>query len=264
MKHTLFCILFLLALPLSFAFGGESPSNMVLIKGGCFTMGTNKVRFFEQGMENYTERPAHKVCVDDFYLDKFEIAQMEWEQVIGEHNSHFTGPDLPVDNIKWDQAVRYCAKLGKRLPYEAEWEYAAKAGSQDRAPWNDASNDDYIWYARNSGRLPHPIGTKKPNPWGVHDLMGSVWEWVNDWYSIDYYTHSPTHNPKGPETTQSWHVIRGLSWVDQKDEYHVTTRFNGNSDRTYHFFVGGRCAKSVISKNAPAAAHVEPSKSKLP
>ncbi|NIP99470.1 MAG: SUMF1/EgtB/PvdO family nonheme iron enzyme, partial [Nitrospinaceae bacterium] len=116
-------------------------------------------------------------------------------------------------HISWEEANEFCTRQGTRLPTEAEWEYAARAGSQTLYPWGDEIDGDYVWYLGNSIRRLPPVGTKKPNAWGLHDMIGSVWEWVADWYSDHYYENSPVDSPQGPRDRTSWHVIRGGSWV---------------------------------------------------
>ncbi len=223
----------------------EAPQNMVLVKGGCFSMGTDEVYHYELGWENISERPAHKVCVSDFFMDKYEITQAEWQEVMGKHVSNYSGKNLAVDRITWKDAAKYCLRVGKRLPWEAEWEFAAKAGTTGQNPWEEGQSNDFAWTAKNSARKPHPVGTKKPNALGLHDMMGGVWEWVLDWYSLHYYAKSPEKDPHGPSRPQSWRVIRGLSWVDELEDFRSTIRLNGMSDRTQHFFVGARCVKPV-------------------
>lgn len=212
-------------------------------------MGTDKVFYYEWGRENERERPAHKVCVSDFYLDKYEVTQEKWQAVRDYNNSPVKGPKIPVSRITWAEANQFCRDRGQRLPTEAEWEYAARAGSQADNPWGDGIDYDYLWFAGNSFRQHSPVGKKKPNAWGVYDMMGSVWEWVADWYSDNYYQSSPVQNPKGPETRQSWRVIRGASWVDEEEVIRVTVRYRGMADPTDDFWVGFRCASTTKDKS---------------
>ncbi len=246
MKNYFFIGLFLLAgiaTPLT-SFANEGSGEMVLIPKGCFIMGTDKEFPYEMGWKNEREHPAHKVCLDSFYIEKYEVTQKNWEAVMGYNNSPIKGTDLPVSEIDWQQAAHYCSRVGRRLPTEAEWEYAARAGSKADNPWGNGIDRDYLWYGGNSFRKLSPVGKKKPNAWGLHDMMGSVWEWVSDWYSEDYYKESPATNPQGPRR-QSWRVIRGGSWVDEEDLIRVTVRYHGMSDPTEDFWVGVRCAKSL-------------------
>ena len=159
------------------------------------------------------------------------------------NRSVFHHPDQPITHIYWREARSYCHKVGKRLPTEAEWEYAARAGSKTKFPWGDEIDDDFLWYAGNSPReIPH-VGKKKPNAWGLYDMIGNVWEWVEDWLSHEYYKNSPVKNPKGP-ARQSFRVIRGASWMIDEQYTRVTTRHGGMSDPTLSYWVGVRCAKS--------------------
>ena len=222
------------------------PEGMILIKGGCFMMGTDKDYVYEHTMTYDTKReqPAHRACVDSFYLDTHEATQEQWFQWMNTRPSRLEGENLAVDHVKFREALLYCKKRGGRLPTEAEWEYAAKAGSDKENFWGDGINGDYAWYETNSARKPHPVGTKKPNPWGLYDMMGGVWEWVSDWYDPDYYKTSPVDNPKGPRMT-SYHVIKGASWIDDKSFFRGAVRVRGWSDGTETFLMGVRCAKSA-------------------
>ena len=110
----------------------------------------------------------------------------------------------PVEHVAYEKAQAFCSLQGKRLPTEAEWEYVARAGSKTKFSWGATLDRDYLWYAENSLRSQHPVGTKKANAWGVHDMLGSVWEWVSDWYSESYYKVSPVNNPQGPKARGSF------------------------------------------------------------
>jgi len=218
--------------------------DMIRIKAGCFMMGTNKDAFYEDDDNNYREKPAHKVCLNGFYIDTYEVTQKKWDAVMKMNRSVFHHPEQPITHIYWREARSYCHKVGKRLPTEAEWEYAARAGSKTKFPWGDEIDDDFLWYAGNSPReIPH-VGKKKPNAWGLYDMMGNVWEWVEDWLSQEYYKNSPVKNPKGP-ARQSFRVIRGASWMIDEQYTRVTTRHGGMSDPTLSYWVGVRCAKSL-------------------
>ena len=139
-------------------------------------MGTNISAVYEDHDDNNREKPAHKVCLDSFYLDTYEVTQKKWDEVMSFNRSVFHHPDRPITHINWREARSFCKKTGKRLPTEAEWEYAARAGSQTKFPWGDEIDDDHMWYSGNSPRQIPPIGKKLPNSWGLHDMMGNVWE----------------------------------------------------------------------------------------
>jgi formylglycine-generating enzyme required for sulfatase activity len=174
---------------------------IVFVKGGCFEMGDT---FGDGGID---EKPVHQVCLDDYYIGKFEVTQEQWEKVMGNNPSKFKkGGNFPVENVSWDDAQELTRRLSRltglkwRLPTEAEWEYAARncgrklkfAGTSD-----DRHIGDYAWYEENSGDRTHPVGEKKPNGLGLYDMSGNVWEWVQDRYDRDYYRQSPHKNPKG-------------------------------------------------------------------
>jgi formylglycine-generating enzyme required for sulfatase activity len=179
------------------------------------------------------ERPQHKVRITKpFYLGVTEVTQEQYEKVMGKNPSYFckTGEgankvkeidtsNFPVEQVTWDDAVEFCKKLSARegqtyrLPTEAEWEYACRAGSTTRYCFGDDESqlDEYAWVAVNSDLHSHSVGKKKPNAWGLHDMHGNVWEWCQDWYESDYYAESPTADPPGPSTGSS-RVYRGGSW----------------------------------------------------
>ena len=229
----------------------KAPEGMVLIKKGCFMMGTDKIHDYlalrpnVRERPNDRERPVHKVCLDSFYLDTHEITQEKWEKIFPYNNSVHKDPNIAVNQLEWKEARDYCTKMGHRLPTEAEWEYAARAGTTTEYPWGDKMNRAYVWYGGNSGHTHHPVGTRKPNPWGLYDMFGGVWEWTEDWYGEFYYKDSPIKNPKGPSDILSWHVIRGGSWIDDKQFVRSTIRYPGMADNTEDFWVGLRCAHNA-------------------
>ena len=112
-------------------------------------MGTNQDAIYEDDDNNYREKPAHKVCLDGFYIDPYEVTQKKWDAIMKMNRSVFHHPEQPITHIYWREARSYCHKVGKRLPTEAEWEYAARAGSQTKFPWGDEIDDDFLWYAGN-------------------------------------------------------------------------------------------------------------------
>ena len=151
-----------------------------------------------------------------YWLGKHEVTQGQWQAVMGSNPSRFSecGPDCPVDSVSWEDVQEFILKLNAqlrgeryRLPTEAEWEYAARAGaSGDRYTGN---LDVIAWYGKNSERRPHPVGQTAPNAWGLHDMLGNVWEWVQDWFG-DYPGGSVT-DPRGPGAGHG-RVARGCSW----------------------------------------------------
>ncbi len=194
---------------------------------GKFLMGSNTGLAFEQ--------PVHEVeLTRAFFISKYEITQKQWLTVLDSNPSYFVGENLPVSNVDWELAVRFCNGLSKmfgldtcyifekgkvvwdtnangyRLPTEAEWEYACRAGSTSDFAGN-GNPLDMGWFDVNSGSKPHPVGRKLPNSWDIYDMHGNVWEWCWDWFEPFYYQVTPQTNPKGPETG-SIHVVRGGSW----------------------------------------------------
>jgi formylglycine-generating enzyme required for sulfatase activity len=188
--------------------------DMVYVEGGTFTMGATS----EQGSDAYSdERPTHSVTVSDFYIGKYEVTQAQWRAVMGSNPSYFTGDNLPVKQVSWDDIQEFITKLntmtGKtfRLPTEAEWEYAARGGNKSKGYKYSGSNtlDNVAWYTNNSGGKTHPVGQKQPNELGLYDMSGNVWEWCQDWYGS--YSSSSQTNPTGP-SSGSCRVLRGGSW----------------------------------------------------
>jgi uncharacterized protein (TIGR03437 family) len=164
------------------------------------------------------EHPRHLVRIaKPFELGKYEVTQSQWEAVMGANPSHFKGPHLPVDSVNWGDTQLFLDKLNARndgyryrLPTEAEWEYAARAGS---ASARDGDLNAIAWHGANSGGTTHPVGQKQPNAWGLNDMFGNVTEYCGDWYSATWYGDSPTEDPKGPSSGLG-RVQRGGSWGD--------------------------------------------------
>jgi formylglycine-generating enzyme required for sulfatase activity len=191
------------------------PLEMIFVPGGSFKMGS------AEGVGYDDERPQHDVNVPGFYIGKFQITQAQWEAVMGKNPSYFKGdPALPVENISWNDAKEFCEKLAKmtgkayRLPSEAEWEYACRAGTTgDHA----GELDVMAWYSKNSGSKTHPVGQKHPNAFGLYDMHGNVWEWCEDVWHSDY-KGAPTDGSawlSGGDS--SYRVVRGGSWNNDED-----------------------------------------------
>ena len=188
--------------------------EMVKVKGGCYQMGDT----FRDGDNN--DKPAHKVCVSDFSIGKYVVTQAQWFAVMGSNPSEFKGDRRPVEQVSWDDAQEFIAKLNQltgrryRLPTEAEWEYAARSGGKHEK-WAGTSNEtelgNYSWLNDNSGENTHEVGQKRPNGLGLYDMSGNVEEWCADWYDGHYYQISPEKNPRGP-SSGSYRVIRGGGW----------------------------------------------------
>jgi len=185
--------------------------KFVLIPPGRFVMGSD---YSEKGREE-DETPHEVVISRPFYLGMTEVTQAQWFKVMGRRAGGFQGDDLPVESISWDDAVAFCRKLSAldgrtyRLPTEAEWEYACRAGSAGRFS-GDAVLADQAWTEANSDGRTHPVGTKKPNAWGLYDMHGNVAEWCADWYGP--YPDAQVVDPAGPREGKA-RVVRGGSWA---------------------------------------------------
>ena len=157
------------------------------------------------------EKPAHKITISKgFWMGQTLVTQAAYQRVRGSNPSHFHGDQLPVETVTWDDANGYCAAAGMRLPTEAESEYAARAGDT-ASRYGDV--DAISWYYKNSGAQTHDVGQKQPNAWKLYDMLGNVWEWTSDWYDQDYYSQSPSQDPRGP-SSGTYRVMRGGSWND--------------------------------------------------
>jgi formylglycine-generating enzyme required for sulfatase activity len=210
------CLLILRPATLSHAFGNNLTNSLgmefVLIPAGSFQMGSNVLD---------DEKPVHTVSITKaFYLGKYEVTQGQWTQIMGENPSWFKGENLPVEQVFWSDAQEFIRRLnlkegrdGYRLPTEAEWEYAARAGLDSWPSAKDALGQ-VAWYAENAGGATHPVGGKKPNAWGLCDMLGNVNEWVADWFSSVYYAQSPAKDPAGP-SSGTFRARRGGSWSDE-------------------------------------------------
>jgi formylglycine-generating enzyme required for sulfatase activity len=204
--------------------GGRAPAatsleaargnEMVLVKGGCYAMGAED----DDCDATPEERPAHEVCVGDFFLGKYEVTQGQWKAVMGANTaatSTCREDDCPVDGVTWSEVQAFIARLNAgaerdryRLPTEAEWEYAARSGGRLERYAGGRDLVSVAWFADDSGRVNHRVGTKAPNGLGLHDMSGNVWEMTSDWYSPTYYSTSPRDNPQGPGAGED-HVVRG-------------------------------------------------------
>jgi formylglycine-generating enzyme required for sulfatase activity len=212
-----------LALPvLQPSSGGE----MVLVPTGTFTMGDSAGR---------PDETAHKVSFSSFYLDRYPVTQELYAKLMGVNPSKRKDPKNPVERTQWTDAVRFCNRCseleglkpcydlvtwtcdfgadGYRLPTEAEWEYACRAGGAGRYSFGDDESElpSYAWLKPHSQGKPHPVGQKRPNRWGLYDMHGNVWQWCQDWYGADYYTQAPTQDPRGPPAGKM-RVLRGGAW----------------------------------------------------
>ena len=177
--------------------------DMVKVEGGEFTMGSSAQE------AKSSEQPAHLVSVDSFYMSKFEVTQSLFESVMGSSLSYFQSPDVPVNNLSWQQANYFIEKLNEltnenyRLPTEAEWEFAARGGNLSQGYIYSGSNniEDVAWYSENADNQAHPVGSKLPNELGLYDMTGNVGEFVIDAYDDTFYRYSPSDNPSNAHDT---------------------------------------------------------------
>ncbi len=224
--------------------------KFIFIPAGCFQMGNNK----PPTDRTVGETPSHRVCVDKpFYLGETEVTQRQWEDVMGNNPSKSKVEDKPVDRVSWNDVQEFIQKLNAkeggtffRLPTEAEWEYAARAGSESDFCFgdNESSLATYAWFGNLGYKgTPHEVAQKKTNDWGLYDMHGNVWEWVQDWYDGTYYSNSPANNPTGPETGK-YRVYRGGSYIGKASNLRSAVRFSALPTTRTHD-VGFRLARQL-------------------
>jgi len=242
---------------------------MVYLPGGAFTMGSDK--------ESVDEKPAHQVTISAFLMDQYEVSAEMFVKAELPNPSHWQeNPKMPIEQIRWRDARLYCNERsllegltpcydetkpgwpcnfeanGYRLPTEAEWEYAARAGGTGRYGGTDKNKlKQAAWFDANAQKRTHPVGSKKPNAWGLYDMLGNVSEWCQDVYEADYYTKSPPADPTGPEAagTTAKRVMRGGNWKSSADMCRVTFRqgqLTGDTDACFTTdYCGFRCVRRV-------------------
>jgi formylglycine-generating enzyme required for sulfatase activity len=181
------------------------------------------------------EFPNRKITLTrGFWLAETEVTQAAYERITGDNPSVFEGPDLPVEMVTWNEADAYCREIGGRLPTEAEWEYAARAGTTGPRYGN---LDDIAWYWKNSKFSTHPVGQKKPNAFGLYDMLGNVVEWTHTWYTVQISQENI--NPAGPGMAE-FKSLKGGGWWDDPDLVRASYRARiepGDTD----FNIGFRC-----------------------
>ena len=212
------------AVELSETWTNDLQMTFVLVPAGSFDMGS------ESGDED--ERPVHSMRIDEpFYIAQFEVTQAQWFSVMENDPSQFTDDDnRPVENVSWNDAQAFITKLNAadsaatyRLPTEAEWEYAARAGSGEAYAFGDdaAELDTYAWYANNAADTTHPVGEKQPNAWDVHAMHGGVWEWVQNRYG-PYASGANRESPNPAPGIRR--IIRGGSWLSPAEDCRSASR----------------------------------------
>ena len=243
--------------------------EMVVIGGGWFEMGSRG------GASD--ESPVRRVWISSFWMDRYEVIQAEFKKYQIPDPSHFKNPRHPLEQMNWTDAARYCNDRslaeglelcydedtlecnfeadGYRLPTEAEWEYACRAGTTTKYSFGNDGRKlrDYGWFAGNSSGKTHPVGTKKPNPWGLYDMHGNVAEWCNEFYSKDYYKQGERKDPRGPVRGEE-RVLRGGAWNSSADSCRSAYRSSDPSiDDTClaSDAIGFRCVRAAPVLSAP-------------
>ncbi len=216
---------------------------MVLIPAGEFLMGSAGTDTLVYDWERPSEQPQHPVYLDAYLIDRTEVTNAQYERFDPKHerNLEFSPCDeCPVDSVSWFEAKAYCEGQHppKRLPTEAEWEKAAK-GDDVGQPEPFA---DYVWFADNTIKRAQPVAQKKPNSYGLFDMLGNVREWTADWFGADYYRQKVRDNPQGPAEGRR-HVERGGAFFLPRRGVTATIRYNHPPD--FHlYFLGFRCART--------------------
>ncbi len=269
MKNIFFAILFAVLFISFYSCKKEEENNdlttpldfglfeMVYVEGGTFQMGSNDSEAYDN------EKPVHTVTVNDFYIGKYEITNIQYCEFLNAEGNQTEGvdtwldisdedcqieirndvfypkngkDDYPVIEVTWYGAKRFCEWAGGRLPTEAEWEYAARGGNESENYKYSGSNniDEVAWYGNNSNDETHNVGTKTPNELGIYDMSGNVWEWCSDWYGSNYYSNSPTENPTGT-TSSSYRVLRGGSWNSNAERCRPANRSRSTPDNSYNY-----------------------------
>ncbi|MBI1302178.1 MAG: SUMF1/EgtB/PvdO family nonheme iron enzyme [Phycisphaera sp.] len=234
--------------------------EMVLIPPGSFNMGCSASNQYGCGSD---ENPVHAVTLTNaFYMGRYEVTQAQWTARMGSNPSWFQSastevladqvPNRPVEQVSWNTIQGFLTATGMRLPTEAEWEYACRAGTttafhgwtvQPTGTNDDTQVGNIAWFGSNSNSQTRPVGGKAPNGFGLHDMAGNVWEWVNDWYSGSYYASSPSTNPLGP-ASGDFRAVRGGSWFGITDAARSSYRSTNPPGASSGPFGGFRVARN--------------------
>ena len=219
--------------------------EFVFVEGGCYQMGDT----FGDGYVD--EKPVHEVCLDDFFMGKYEVTWGEYEKVIGPHLPHIKkGDSYPVAQVSWFETQDFIRLLNEktsehfRLPTEAEWEYAARSrGMKEKYPGSN-SPLEVAWYEENSDDRTHPVGKKLPNSLGLYDMSGNVREWCLDWHNSKYYESSPRDNPSGP-SSGSRRILRGGGIHRDAHRIRLSHR-DGNKPSDIRYCIGFRLVLPIV------------------
>ena len=231
--------------------------EMLLVPVGSLTMGCSASLSYGC---NSNESPTHQVVLSRFYMGRYEVTQAQWTARMGSNPSYFQPPNFtldtsrPVESVSWDMiagADGFISGTGLRLPTEAEWEYAYRAGTttafhsypaQPTGFNDDALLSNIAWYNANAGGQTHAVGGKFANALGLHDMSGNVFEWCQDWYGDTYYASSPILNPTGP-ATGTYRLLRGGGWDNNSNYCRASGRSVSTPDDVYNFY-GFRVART--------------------
>ena len=245
--------------------GRSCPPGMVYIQPGSFTMGCSSGD--EQCQDD--EKPAKNVTISKGYcMDIYEVTNRDYAAFLNANGNVCMGNECvnsdsdwlrlegsgrswtvksgwgnhPMTEVSWYGAKAYCESHGKRLPTEAQWEFAARAATTTPYYWGSEMNDAYAWHSGNAGGKTHPVGQKRANNYGLYDMAGNVWEWVADCYDGDWYSKMPLRDPVNTCTGSGYRVLRGGSWLSHAWDARVSVRYwyrpGGRHDR-----IGFRCAQ---------------------
>ena len=217
--------------------------EFVYIPSGCFQMGSR----FGTLEALQDERPVHQVCFKQgFYLSKYEVTQAQWKMAMGNSPSVWKNDDnYPVNNVSWDRTQDFIKEMNVNtgykfaLPSEAQWEYACRAGGSDTYCGGNEV-DSVAWNAFNSGGETHRVGSKRANAWGLYDMSGNVWEWVQDTYHHNYHG-APTDGSAWPEGFRR--IVRGGSWDDLPKQVRAATRLSWSPEKG-HERIGFRLVRT--------------------
>ena len=247
-------------------------TDLIQVKGGTFKMGSKN----SDTSAELDEQKEHSVILNTFEISKFEVTVWEWKQFIKANKMKMPikpswgwQDNYPINGITWNEAIAYCNWLstkeklqpcyskkgpnfvcnfkanGYRLPTEAEWEFAAKGGTNSKGFRYSGSDklEDVAWYKAYSNGQPHTVGTKLPNELGIYDMSGNVWEWCWDWYNKDFYKLEKGDNPKGPEMGER-RTVRGGSWDSKSNYVRPANRISTIPSKTHEFY-GFRIARTI-------------------
>jgi formylglycine-generating enzyme required for sulfatase activity len=223
--------------------------NYVWIPPGTFMMGCSP----GDSKCSDGEKPAHQVTITrGFWIGQTPVTVGAYKRFTGatgrqmpparNFNSGWASQNMPIVSVTWDDAQAYCGWTGGRLPTEAEWEYAARGGSTEA---RYGPLDEIAWYSQNSGNQTHDVAQQRANGFGLYDMLGNVWEWVNDRYDQNYYQNRPSQDPTGPASGQE-RVLRGGSWDFDAGDIRVSVRSKGVPGDWFNYG-GFRCGGEVFA-----------------